>query len=50
MCLNLVWEVYWKDWLLKPFVLQLSWVQLLLPTELICVVMCSMTQLLIKEE
>lgn len=34
----------------KPFVSQFGLIQLLLPTELICVVMCSMTHLLIKEE
>lgn len=34
----------------KPLASQFDLIQLLLPTELICVVMCSMTQLLIKEK
>lgn len=50
MCLNTVWKVYWKNLLLKLSVSQFGLIQLLLPTEVICVVMCSMTQFLIKEK
>lgn len=50
MCRNMVWKAYQKNLLWKPSVSQFGLIQLLLPTELVCVVVCSMTQLLTKEK